>query len=163
MKPGRPTGGFTLMELLVALTLLGILMTTLFGGLRFGARVWETSDDLLEGGGRTETVRHFLRARLEEALPVKAASSGDQTVVLFEGDPKHLRFAAPMPLTVGGGLFLQEVALNHLSESGDAGTLTYRWQALNPDQEQALTAAGERILVDDIADIAISYFGPAGE
>jgi prepilin-type N-terminal cleavage/methylation domain-containing protein len=36
--------GFTLLELLVAITLLGLLMAALFGGLRLGARVWETAD-----------------------------------------------------------------------------------------------------------------------
>ena len=36
--------GFTLLELLIAMTLLGLLMLGLFGGLRLGARVWEAGD-----------------------------------------------------------------------------------------------------------------------
>jgi prepilin-type N-terminal cleavage/methylation domain-containing protein len=35
--------GLTLLELLVAITLLGLLMAALFGGLRLGARAWELS------------------------------------------------------------------------------------------------------------------------
>ena len=40
--------GFTLLELLVAITLLGLLMAALFGGLRLGTRVWETADARLD-------------------------------------------------------------------------------------------------------------------
>ena len=37
----RDHNGFTLVELLVATTLLALLSVVLFGGLRFGARAWE--------------------------------------------------------------------------------------------------------------------------
>ncbi len=42
---GRRQAGFTLVELLVAMTLLAFLSITLFGGLRFGARSWEAVVD----------------------------------------------------------------------------------------------------------------------
>ena len=35
--------GFTLVELLVAITLLALVSAALFGGLRFGARAWESA------------------------------------------------------------------------------------------------------------------------
>ena len=41
--------GFTLIEILVAVMLLGLLMAALFGGVRLGVRAWEAS------GTRTST------------------------------------------------------------------------------------------------------------
>ena len=34
-------GGFTLLELLIAITLLGLILVLLFGGLRLGMRSWD--------------------------------------------------------------------------------------------------------------------------
>ncbi len=65
--------GFTLLELLVAITLLGLLMAALFGGLRLGARVWETGETRLDASARVQIVQDFLRQRLAEAA---AAGSG---------------------------------------------------------------------------------------
>ena len=36
--------GFTLVEILVAITLLGLLMAALFGGVQLGVRAWESSE-----------------------------------------------------------------------------------------------------------------------
>ena len=41
MMLSQGAAGFTLVELLVAMTLLGFLTVLLFGGLRFGTRAWE--------------------------------------------------------------------------------------------------------------------------
>ena len=61
--------GFTLLELLVAITLLGLLMAALLGGLRLGARVWETGEARLDASARVQIVQDFLRQRITEALP----------------------------------------------------------------------------------------------
>ena len=37
----RAEGGFTLLEMLVAMMLLGLIMVMIFGGLRLGLRVWK--------------------------------------------------------------------------------------------------------------------------
>ena len=47
--------GFTLLELLAAIMLLGLLMAVLFGGLRLGARVWETADARLDPSSSLHT------------------------------------------------------------------------------------------------------------
>ena len=39
--PHDGEAGFTLLELLISMTLLGLLMLVVLGGLRFGARAWE--------------------------------------------------------------------------------------------------------------------------
>ncbi|MEE8085084.1 MAG: type II secretion system protein, partial [Alphaproteobacteria bacterium] len=41
--PQPPQAGFTLLELMVSLALVGLLTMVLTGGIRFGARVWEAS------------------------------------------------------------------------------------------------------------------------
>ena len=59
----RATGerGFTLLELLISMSLLGLLMLGLFGGLRLGARVWEAGDQQSADRIRVEAVQRFIR------------------------------------------------------------------------------------------------------
>lgn len=153
--------GFTLMELLVALTLLAILMTALFGGLRFGTRVWEASGDRLEHGGQTQAVRSFLRQRLEDALPVSAAAATlDRTEVLFRGDRTGIRLASSMPESLGTGVFLLELAIRGRNGDDRMLDLVLRWRpvdAVNADDP------GERVVLEGVAGMAIGYFGAADQ
>lgn len=40
MAPEKPDG-FTLLELVVSLTILGVIITLIYGGMRIGVRAWE--------------------------------------------------------------------------------------------------------------------------
>ncbi|MGI9436170.1 MAG: prepilin-type N-terminal cleavage/methylation domain-containing protein [Geminicoccaceae bacterium] len=152
-------GGFTLMELLVAMTLLGILMAAMFGGLRLGARVWEASDQGLDDRARNEVVRGFLRRRLEEVLPIEAALSDDRTETLFRGERTALRIASTMPISLGSAPYLIEFRLRPSANRDGINDLVVAWQALDPEQVADDHTPNERILIDDVADMAIGYFG----
>ena len=103
--------GFTLLELLVAMTLLGLLMMALFGGLQLGARVWEVSERALDDEGRTLAVRRFLHDRLEQAFPVRHRHTEGSGGIIFSGDRTTLRFVSTMPDSLGSGPFLMELIL----------------------------------------------------
>lgn len=151
--------GFTLMELLVAMTLLGILMAALFGGLRLGVRVWEASDRTLDQSSEAEIVRGFLRTRLEQALPLTGTTSNDQAETLFRGDRETLRFVSFMPASFGSEPFLLELLLRHRTASDPVRDLVLSWRPLDAAPKADEAAAGERVLIEDVAEIAFGYFG----
>ncbi len=68
--------GFTLLEILVAVTLLGLLMAALFGGVRLGVRAWEASGARLDDDARLTAVQDFLRERLTQAYEVDGSVIG---------------------------------------------------------------------------------------
>ncbi|MGI9492610.1 MAG: prepilin-type N-terminal cleavage/methylation domain-containing protein [Geminicoccaceae bacterium] len=155
--------GFTLMELLVAMTLLGILMAALFGGLRLGVRVWEASDRTLDHGSQEEIVRGFLRARLEQILPVTGTTSGSRTESMFKGQQKSLRFVSSMPISFGSQPYLLELALRLRDGPDPASDLILKWRALDETSAVGEFASGERVLIEDVADIAFGYLGGGGQ
>ncbi|MGH6912899.1 MAG: PulJ/GspJ family protein, partial [Geminicoccales bacterium] len=87
----RRAHGFTLLELLVAITLLGVLMAALFGALRLGARVWETGTARQDASARIQIVHNLLRRELAQTVPL--AELGERraaAAMLFEGAPQSV-------------------------------------------------------------------------
>lgn len=164
IKTGMPARfhdrGFTLMELLVAMSLLGILMAALFGGLRLGSRVWDASERAIQQVDEIEIVRSFLRERFERILPLSGAMSGKRSETLFMGDQRRLRFVSFMPESFNNQPFLLELSLRHRDHEGGQKDLVLTWRRLEGDRpELGEAAAGERVLIEDVAEIAFAYFG----
>ena len=158
----RRERGFTLLELLIAMTLLGLLMLGLFGGLRLGVRVWEASDTRSADRARVEAVQRFVRTYLGQARPLGAADrTGDDTVA-FVGRRERLDFAAVLPahLSVGG---FEHAALS-LAERDDGYGLVFEHQALQwrDDGRAELSRFDEpntAVLLDNVVAIEFSYYG----
>ncbi len=163
MNKGRDgyaqSGGFTLMELLVAMTLLGILMTALFGSLRLGARVWEASDRVLKHEGEAMAIRSFLNDRFEQAMPVVLLRDDGRSDIIFAGERSVLRFASTMPESVGFGPYIIELVLTPGREQQEAADLSIRWRLAAHSGVPEADDVKQRILVNDVAALALGYFG----
>jgi general secretion pathway protein J len=96
--------GFTLVELLLAITLMSILLGLTYSGLRAATRSSERGEELLEAGGSLRVAHQFVRRQLNQMLPLPFAVIGDnETRVVFEGDSRHIQYVAPMPGYLGSG------------------------------------------------------------
>jgi general secretion pathway protein J len=156
--------GFTLLELLVAITLLGLLMAALFGGLRLGTRVWETADARLAAGVRIQIAQDFIRQRLAETLPLEAVPPGLAEVgvseLLFLGTADAVRFANLMPEHLGAGVYLMELTWAKSDHAEESGDLVLRWRPFElNDQTVEEAEPEERVLIENIEALELSYFG----
>jgi general secretion pathway protein J len=155
--------GFTLLELLVAITLLGLLMAALFGGLQLGARVWERADARLDASMRTQVVQDFIRQRLTEMLPLEMVPPELAQEVYepaFVGTLHAVRFASPLPENLGAGIYLVELALAEGGHVDGTGNLVLRWHPLELDGPTAEEVVPEeRVLIENVEALDLSYFG----
>ncbi len=90
--------GFTLLEILVAVTLLALLMALAFGTLRTAVRATRSGEALIERTDRMRLAQEFLRRQLSHAMPLpfeRLEDTGENRV--FVADRDSLRFVAPMP------------------------------------------------------------------
>lgn len=152
--------GFTLMELLVALTLLAILMTAMLGGLRLGARVWEASSSRLDGADQVFAVRRFLQQRLEDVVPVFGSDQAGTDQPSFVGDAESLRLASSMPISLGQGLFLLHLSLHPSDNASSRRDLVLSW--INFPSEAA-DVRSERTIINDLAGMKITYYTKSEE
>ncbi|WP_207281721.1 prepilin-type N-terminal cleavage/methylation domain-containing protein [Pseudomonas sp. FW300-N2F2] len=109
--------GFTLLEVMVAISLLGILLMLVSGSLLATNRTVQGTERY---AGRLDEVRaaqRFLRQALQETRPI-ALPEKRIPQHLFEGDPQRVRFFAPVPSGVGGKLKIHQLE-SFKTETGD--------------------------------------------
>ncbi len=151
--------GFTLLELLIAMTLLGMLMALFSGSVQLGTRVWERSKVSLDETSNGQVLSNFLRDRIEQAVPLTRFTS-DASEPIFEGTSDRLRMVSRMPISLGDNLYLIE--LEHVDDQasdGINGRLVLRWRRHNQETQQDWENFNERTLSSEVADLSISYFG----
>ena len=135
--------GFTLLELLVAITLLGLLMAALFGGLRLGARAWDIGAERIAAATRLQTAQQFIRTRLSEALPAFVVLPDGEEIVAFQGTSEEMSFVGTLPdlaiaVCRAGGRSAQACTIleaNGYTQVANLDGGMIKWRALRPERE----------------------------
>lgn len=167
MKLSRSTSekdaGFTLVEMLVALALFGLIAVLALGGLHFGARVWENGGARAEATDEVAQVQYMLHQLIAQSrgnLP-NAQLGGE--VSNFVGSATGLSFVAPLPAHRGvGGLY--RFQLTAVGDSSDI-RLVLTW-GLKRHEDPAVAASlllGDDVLLRGVTGVSIRYFGSATE
>ena len=108
--------GFTLLELLISITLLGFILVLLFGGLRLGIRSWDTVQQRVDNLNTVRAVESFLRREMEMTYPYRWKGTPEQRMA-FLGERNKVSFVAQLPSRIGtGGLYLASLELERSSK-----------------------------------------------
>ncbi len=153
-----PVQGYTLVELLIAITLFALLSVMLFGGLRLGTRAAEGGTARLERSAELAVVTNFLRRQLADAQPLPITTSSGQTAIAFTGEPDNVEFVGlpPAHLALGGWHILH---LGMERQEG-RGRVMLRWRVIEAsDEGLTATAAQSSVLLDNVKTAEFGYFG----
>jgi general secretion pathway protein J len=155
----RSESGFTLMELLISMTIFALLMVMLFGGLELGTRQVGRLTAKNDRSGEIALAQNFLRAQIASAQPFVLAP-GTSKRLEFNGQPDGVEFitAAPQAATVGG-LQVLSVRLVDGKRPGD-GQLVVTWRPLRDDPDMP-SAPKATVLLDHLRAARFLYYGPA--
>ncbi len=158
MKARRLAQGFTLLELLIAMVLLGFMMGLLFSGLNLGTRSWEAGERRMTTSSRQAVVVDFIRRTLERTCPLHWRKDNED-LLAFAGEAESLRFVGPLAKNEG-------MPANHLIAfelaAGDAGhDLVMRWQWPDPREPGfgPADAATPKVLIKAVKEATFAYFG----
>ena len=157
----RRQRGFTLIELVVAMALLGTMMLLLYSGLSFSVRSWDAGD---VNGRRTADRRigeNFLRREISELFPMRWKEP-NVVKFAFEGERDRLRFVSSRPAGIAqGGLSL--VSLEVLDEGGGSRKRNLVMRRAMPDEEQKsfapLDKAEATVMIAGVQGVTFEYFG----
>jgi general secretion pathway protein J len=161
-NPGRDSAaGFTLVELLVTLALMSLISLLLFGGIRFGTAVWDSSNARMSAVEEVSAVQNVLRQLLGEAtISRQRTTDASQRGLWFQGTADSVRFIAPLPVHRGvGGLYLLTLAPN-------GAALMLDWHMRRPASPFGKDADGladSSPLLSGIANMKLAYYGSVGQ
>lgn len=127
MKRSR---GFTLLEVLIAISIVGALLVIAFGGMRVAMAAWRQGETRVEAHQHIRAVAYTLTRALGAAYPYRAATgTSPELVVMFDATDKKLEFVTqspPLPLQAPIAFTAVGIAL----EEGDEPGLVIRERAL---------------------------------
>ncbi len=98
--PGARTEarGFTLVEVVLAMSTLAVVALLATAALRVSMRAWEAGERRAELQQETRAVAELVGQALAEAYPYRdQAALGTERPVLFEGEPDEVRFVTTAP------------------------------------------------------------------
>jgi len=147
----KRAAGFTLLELLVAMTLLALLSVVLMAGLRFGANIWRKSESKNIDANTIRTAQRTLAGALDRVYPKYVVSDPTHEFVVFDGTSKRLSF------------------LSTAAPSGHIARDTLEVIGTGPDAALRLSSAPElggassaTTLLTRLSSAEFSYFGLLG-
>lgn len=158
----RHAGGFTLLEVLVAMSLVGVLTVLVYTGMHIGIRSWDAVQTRSQAAVVERTTRNWLRRQIGGLVPVRW-DEAKQRRIAFAGDKSGFRFFGSWTHpTRGGGLYM--VALGD-EEIDGARALVLAYQARDTERTE-LAGVGEveeRRLGHRFAALRFEYFGAPGK
>jgi len=151
------SAGFTLLELLVTITVLSLLMTAAVGSVRMGQRTWETGIAHATTNERLRSAVELLRHQLLEVVPL-ASGDAEEPWLAFAGDATSVRFVAPAPRSSDiAGLLVYEFAID--AENDATGSFALNYTAFDPGDPGHYGLGVERIDLLPAHAAALDYFG----
>jgi len=149
--------GFTFLELLVAIAILGGLSLIMAGGLTFGIRGWRNEQLQAESTERTSALRSALARLVEHAVPAFASTDRRDETVAFTGDRDRLNLVGLLPEALGGDVLgLQSLGLR--ANNSDT-QLVFDWRVDLPSSDQDVLPAVETVLENDVRGLELRYWG----
>lgn len=148
--------GFTLVEALVAITLLGLLSTALTAGLRLGLDAWTRGSAHSDQLSRALAVQGLLRDVVGQAYPYFSSRDPTQRSIDFDGTSETLALLAPAPIALGvsgrSRFKLSTARRNGLSDL----ILTSQPELSDADAPSTIET---KTLLAGMASIEFAYFG----
>jgi general secretion pathway protein J len=150
--------GFTLVELLVAITILAMVMAAVTGSVHVSTRLTSNVMERAHTADRQVQIRTFLRRQLRQASVTKVTGSDGREQIAFSGTSRRLNFVAPLPESsaISG---LHQLTLQVEENDGDQNLILLHRPFLPHLRTGGQdTEGGREVLLEGMGLIEFSYF-----
>jgi general secretion pathway protein J len=156
------TTGFTLVEVMVTLTILGFVLLMIFGAFRLGLSSWERGESIKEEYQKVRILSQLISQQIKSIVPYKIKTKkAEGDYLAFDGKRNSLRFVSALPLKAKQAEGLVYVVYEFKERRGEEGgaLVLYEQRALNRDFfEDELREESGVSLLEGITDIRFEYY-----
>ena len=151
--------GFTLIEVLIAMTLLSIMVVLLFSSLKICADSWEKGESKITDVNEVAVVYNFFQRHLSEAKPLwnDLSSEEEERTFSFQGKAQSLQFISAFPASAGRS-GLQLFSLDLQEEDNDQ-VIKVTITPFFPVAEGSEWQKEDVTLIKHVNDFSLAYFG----
>ena len=149
--------GFTLIEVLIAMTLLGIMVVVLFSSMKTCAESWQKGEDKITQVNEVAVVHQFFQRHLSLALPLwDDFSEEGNKVFAFQGKSQSLQFVSSFPASAKKS-GLQRFSLD-LIKDGDGQAIQVSITPFYPVTEGEEWRKEEVDLLRHVQSFSLAYY-----
>ena len=157
----RLNSGFTLVEILIAMTLLSLILLLVFSSLHAAGRNWEVSAEQIEMSDELRLASQFIRKNLAQTVPLIWINKRERKIA-FAGKSDEVNFVVPLPSHRGGG-GLSLLTLK-TGEGEEDNKLMLYYRMATPDHQSfdfnlSDNEINSAVLAENIDNVEFSYFG----
>lgn len=152
--------GFTLVEIMIALTLLSMIVLLLFSSLHTVNRSWKSGLDKVDKNDEIRLVSDYIRKQITQTVPLLWLNQDGRRLV-FIGKQKQLTFTSTLPAhRGGGGLYFMTLKVDETGESKQLVLNYHRADpGISPFDPPPLDKQTRILLLDNIEVIDFTYYG----
>jgi len=150
----RAVGGFTLLELTIALVLVALIGAVLYGSLSLAGDSWNRGESKAQKVGEMRSAEDFLRRTLASQHPLRFQKVLEKPMY-FLGTREALSYAAALPGRAGGGMYYFRLTAGNDGRLMLARMIPDYGALALPDFGNAESS----VLADGIASVRFGYFG----
>lgn len=150
--------GFTLIEVLIAMSLLSLMMVLLFSSLHIGAKSWQQGEEKMADVNDIAIVQQFFNNHLAHALPQwNDFDPEKERVFAFQGQKNAVQFVGAFPASAErSGLQLFKVTRK---DNRKKSVVTVSVAPFFPLAENETAFEDEVELISGVKKFELAYFG----
>ena len=153
------TVGFTLIEVVLALTIFALMGTILYGAFFLGHSAVEKTRGSFEKNQKLRAFGDFLGSYVRSAYPYRTSSQ--DSILYFEGEQDHLTFVSAYSLAMGGrGMAKVYVSLENTDRSGGTVRLEEGVPVRLNDDNGDIGQRNTMVLQEGAREFRLAYLDP---
>ena len=155
------TAGFTLLEVIVTLTIVGFILLIIFGAFRLGLSTWERGESTRREYQKMRAATQMISRQIKSIVPYKVkATQAEADYLAFEGKATSLKFVSAFPIKGKKPEGLVYGIYEFRGEGTEGGRLIlYEEKVLNKDLfgESPKEESGATLL-EGISNVRFEYY-----
>lgn len=144
-------GGFTLLELVISLVMLGIIMLIISGAMRLGLRSVESAENKIDTIERLRTSMNIVNAQVQSEIPLTMDDNGEKKFY-FKGERDSMQLSTNYSIWGGQRGF---VVVRYKVESGTGGKY---YLSASESPVGVEVGGGTAVLFDNVDSLYFEYF-----
>jgi general secretion pathway protein J len=157
----RSDAGFTLVELMIAVALMGMLTMLAYGAVQFGNLSWHHIDSSRDADAERTAIRQLLLHAITGAYPGFSSAEYNDRSIAFSGEKEALQLVAPLPEALSPGVMAVEQF--SMGRQGDRSSLLMSWHLDLPAATGGTLPSQVVRIASSISAIRFGYFGRVKE